>query len=145
MFFQSGLPSSPKNKRLLFGLLAFNVLFWVSFWSLLWSKLEPHRLTVSDELSQTYIFGRHALPAINIYNTLPFRVMAVVQFPAMVTAKVVLRFILGKHYADTVIGGISVASYQLLLATLFSFFQWYLVARCVAWLVSRLWRPAEHA
>ena len=136
MFFHSVLPPSSKKRKILLGMLAFNVLFWVWFWFLLWSKLEPRHLPLSDEPSQTYIFGNHALSATNIYNALPFRVMAVVQLPAMVTAKVALRLILGKHYADTVIGGISVAGYQLLLATLFSFFQWYLIGL----VFQNLWR-----
>ena len=127
-------------------LLLANLLFWVFFWVDFSRRLVPYREhpPAFEEVLPVFVFGGKALPPEQM-RAPSLWLMQRVQMPSFLAVRPVVHKLNQKPSTwEKTFWGISPWGYLLIAVMLLSFLQWYLVGRCVAWLVPRAWRPAEH-
>ena len=92
----------------------------------------------------TYVWGGRAVPYPSDVDSLPYQLMKRMQQPAYTIAKLASWKIVKLtgfkfRWGDETFHGMSVGSYQIAATVVLSFFQWFLIAKLVAWLILR-WR-----
>lgn len=126
-------------------LLSANLALWIFFWVDFGRRLIPYREhpPAFEESLPVFVFGGKALPTEQM-RAPSLRLMQRVQMPSFLAVRPVVHALNQKPSTwEKTFGGISPWGYLLIVVMFLSFLQWYLVARCVAWLVPRVWRPAE--
>jgi hypothetical protein len=119
-------------------LLIANFIFWVWFWTDLATKLQPIPPSGFDDVTPppVYLFRDKGIPPFPIpYLSVPFRVQTIVQLPSLLTARVIQRILFSSRFDNSMIAGVSLAAWRLILTTCISFLQWYLIG----WGIQKLW------
>lgn len=128
-------------------LLSANLILWIFFWVDFSRRLVPYKEhpPAFEEVLPVFVFGGKALPNEQMGAPL-LRLMERVQMPSFLAVRPVVYTLNHKPSTwDKTFLGISPWGYLLIAVMFLSFLQWYLVARCVGWLVPRVWRPADCA
>ena len=127
-------------------LLTANLVFWICFWVDFSRRLVPYREhhAVFEQVLPMFVFHGKALPAAEQMTARPLRLAQQVQMPSFLAVRPVVYTLNQKPSAwEETYWGISPWGYLLIVITFLSFLQWYLVARLIGWVVSRVW-PGHH-
>ena len=119
-------------------MLVANLCFWTYFWLAFAYASQPYDPRPWGYLPvDPYSFGGHAIGLTRSSLTYPFmRVAFWIEFPSFLLVALVRKAFLSGVSGDTFFAGISAGGYALLVTTLLSFIQWYIVA----WVVQKLWQ-----
>jgi hypothetical protein len=125
-------------RKIVLVLLIANLIFWVWFWIDLATRLRPIPAAGFDDVTPppVYLFGDKCIPPFPIpYLSVPFRAQTVLQAPSILAARLIQRILFRSRFDSSMIAGVSLAAWRVILITCISFLQWYLIG----WAIQKLW------